>query len=357
MKFPRDKYNAEFERLNASWAYENNSLDGVEKENLYQRLNTEGTTPQNSNQIQSAGRSFMNSEYCYPGTNVLINKLDLRDQQMLDQAERYHTAFRAMEMRFHPTNPTFDMGQLKHIHDHLFQDIYPFSGQIRVTNIGKNNFWFCDTTMIPRLADQVFSELKADKFLKGLTKEAFAEKSAYYYTEINYMHPFREGNGRAIREFFGQLAKSAGYELDWQNVPKEDYFRAVKLTDDPKQRGELVDVFNKCLTPIKKQQEMIQWQTPEQPMLLKDVLKLTEKLPAARIHLSAEDLNQSVQQFSIYENKPALKVKFAGEQATKNIPLEAHPHLSAAKRNQMIDQAASSSIQPTQLNKILEQGG
>lgn len=357
VKFSRDRYNLEFERVNASWAYENNKLNSKEKEQVYQRLSTEGATPKTDHPIKHTGRSFMSSEYCYPGTNVLINKFDFKDQQTLDRAERYHTAYRAMELRFHPTSPTFGLDHLKQLHNHLFQDVYPFAGQIRTTNIGKSNFWFCDTTMIPRLADQVFSELKTDKYLKGLSKEAYAEKAAYYYTEINYMHPFREGNGRAIREFFGQMAKEAGYELDWQNVSKEEYFRAVKLTDDPKQRGELVEVFNKCLTPIvKKQQEVIQWQTPEQPMLLKDVLKITEKLPAAKANLSTEELNRSVDQFSIKENKTAIKVKFKGEQNIRNIPLEAHPYLSAERRNQMLDQAAQKT-QQTQLNKFLEHGG
>jgi fido (protein-threonine AMPylation protein) len=54
--------------------------------------------------------------------------------------------------------------------------------------------------------------------LRGLPRDAFTERLTYYLGEVNAVHPFREGNGRAQRAFFEQLASDAGYILDWQHL-------------------------------------------------------------------------------------------------------------------------------------------
>lgn len=353
MKYPRDRYDKEFSRINASWGFEDNALSEEEKEQVYNNLINNKVAPQFKT---AAGGKAMN-EYCYPGTNVLINHFDIKNEELLQKAERYHTAYRAMEMRFNLQKKTFDYDHLKAIHKHLFQDVYPFAGQVRTTNIGKKGYWFCDTNMISRLGDQIFSELKVDRFLKGLSKDDFSNKAAYYYTEINFMHPFREGNGRAIREFFGELSKAAGYELNWQEVPKDEYFHAVKMTDDPKQRTELVNVFKKCLKPIKESENLlIRWNEPTESMKLKDVLKIPEGLPSSKANVDAGTLNKFVDRFQINKNGTSIKVQFKGEQDINTIPLEKHQHLSVNKRNQMLDQAAATTSKISQLNKFLEPG-
>jgi cell filamentation protein len=44
----------------------------------------------------------------------------------------------------------------------------------------------------------------------------FTERLTYYFGEVNAIHPFREGNGRAQRAFFEHLGSDAGFILDWQ---------------------------------------------------------------------------------------------------------------------------------------------
>lgn len=39
---------------------------------------------------------------------------------------------------------------------------------------------------------------------------------AYFLSEWNALHPFREGYGRSVREFARQLVFNAGYRLDWE---------------------------------------------------------------------------------------------------------------------------------------------
>lgn len=36
------------------------------------------------------------------------------------------------------------------------------------------------------------------------------------YAELDYAHPFRDGNSRSLRIFTRQLAQACGYSLDWE---------------------------------------------------------------------------------------------------------------------------------------------
>jgi cell filamentation protein len=68
--------------------------------------------------------------------------------------------------------------------------------------------------------------LATDGFLRGLARPEFVTKIAYYYAEINEIHPFREGNGRAQRAFVRQLTSDAGYRIDWTLVEADEIVSA-----------------------------------------------------------------------------------------------------------------------------------
>ncbi|MGE7828520.1 Fic/DOC family protein [Paenibacillus sp. NPDC093718] len=285
----------------------------------------------------------MSSSYVYPGTNVLINKADLKDQASLDVFERNRTALRAMELQQTPIKGNFDIQHLKAIHQHLFQDVYPFAGEFRYTNIRKNDFTFAEYRTLDFTTANITNMLREDKFLKGLSPEKFADKAATYYSDINYLHPFREGNGRTIREFFRQLANEAGYDLRWSHVPKQEYMAAVKATDDPSRTEELSKVIHKCIQ--KESESKIMWIEPDREMTLKDALKKAKGLPAADQTLNPKMLNTLVSKFRIYQdnNKEFIQFQLKGQQDTKTIPLEKAPHLSQQLKNHILDQASSPS--------------
>lgn len=68
---------------------------------------------------------------------------------------------------------------------------------------------------------------------------------AYYLAELNVLHPFREGNGRTLREFIRQLALKNGYLLNLQNVnPKEMLAACIKSVVDT---SDLEVLLEKCL--------------------------------------------------------------------------------------------------------------
>lgn len=157
--------------------------------------------------------------YCYPGTSILRNALGLRNQSELDRAER-----QLAQLRIEEGTPlgNFDLNHLQAIHRHLFQDIYDWAGEVRQVEISKGGSQFQFHQFISTGMADVHKRLVAAKFLKGLSKDQFAEKAGEIIGDVNYVHPFREGNGRTQLEYLRLLADHAGH-----------YFNAAKL--DPAQ--------------------------------------------------------------------------------------------------------------------------
>ena len=81
---------------------------------------------------------------------------------------------------------------------------------------------------IPQKQAEVLSQLRDERWLEGLPFDEFTERSAYYFSELNYIHPFREGNGRATREFMRLLFLWNGYEVNWAAVPAEVLMEAME---------------------------------------------------------------------------------------------------------------------------------
>ncbi|WP_418910168.1 Fic family protein [Achromobacter mucicolens] len=75
-------------------------------------------------------------------------------------------------------------------------------------------------------APQITRLRARDQRLQGLSPERFSSRAGRYLGELNVLHPFREGNGRSIREFIGQLARDAGYGIDWQEIDRAAMARA-----------------------------------------------------------------------------------------------------------------------------------
>lgn len=82
----------------------------------------------------------------------------------------------------------FDLMHLQQIHHYLFQDIYTWAGEIRTVDIAKSNL-FCKVQFIIPQAEKLFAELRSDAYLKNLTRDEFVKKCAYYFSEINALHP------------------------------------------------------------------------------------------------------------------------------------------------------------------------
>lgn len=89
------------------------------------------------------------SIYCYKGTDILINKENIRDEKALAEYEADITMIRQYELENeHPVKGRFGITHLKRIHKYIFQDVYPFAGKLRMEFIQKGDTPFCDSPYI-----------------------------------------------------------------------------------------------------------------------------------------------------------------------------------------------------------------
>lgn len=187
-----------------------------------------------------------NSRYCYKDTDVLVNKLNIKNNNDLFLYESKITMAKAFDLRQKGIIGNFDIKHLSNIHKYLFEDIYPFAGKLRRENIAKDVFRFAEWSFIEDELKLLLNRLKEENYLKGKTKEELADKLAYYMAELNVLHPFREGNGRTIREFIRELALYNGYLFNVKEVKSEDLLEAsIRSVVDTTNLSKLV---YKCLS-------------------------------------------------------------------------------------------------------------
>ncbi|OAF06907.1 adenosine monophosphate-protein transferase [Bradyrhizobium centrolobii] len=168
-------------------------------------------------------------DYCYLGTTVLKNKLDLTDADELEAFEAEVSDARADEEL--PAG-NLDFAHFKSIHEHLFQDVYDWAGKIRTVRMSKGGSMFCFPENVENQASKLFVELKKDKFLIGLEPETFAKKAAHFLSELNVIHAFREGNGRTQLSFFLLLADHAGYAINLEDLDPDAFLNAMIASFD-----------------------------------------------------------------------------------------------------------------------------
>lgn len=152
---------------------------------------------------------------------TLENKLGIADAIELAREEERLSKKRAAELFEARLLDRFEVGTFKglsSIHAHLFQDVYPFAGQMRTINIAKGNLRFASAMYLSEALAHI------DKMPQGTFDEIVAK-----YVEMNVAHPFREGNGRSMRVWLDAiLKKELGKVVDWAKVDKEDYLLAME---------------------------------------------------------------------------------------------------------------------------------
>ena len=190
--------------------------------------------------------------YKMPGSNVLQNKPGIANENALRTFEYEASAIRALELRENPVQGKFDLKHLQEIHKHLFKDVYDWAGEIRTVNLSKGGTSFERNSKIQASAEIISERLRSDNLLQGLNKSEFVEKLSHYYSDINALHPFREGNGRSTREFISQLSNQAGYDFDQTRIDndKSQFYDAAKKG----MHGDLSDIkkiFTEAVRPTR----------------------------------------------------------------------------------------------------------
>lgn len=187
------------------------------------------------------------NKYCYPNSNVLINKLGIRDLSTLQQAERDFTFARLLELQRKSIVGKFDFKHLKTIHKYIFQDLYEWAGKTRSVNIAKGNSEFCLVQNIDSFASTIFPAFFNECYAVRDDRTEFVKAFTSFYGEMNALHPFREGNGRTQREFARELCLKCGYIFDLSHTCHSQMLEASVLSFMKADNSKLFEVFNKSI--------------------------------------------------------------------------------------------------------------
>lgn len=169
---------------------------------------------------------------------VLINNLGITDLALLEEKEREITSIKLTQLYLMDTTKyKFDKDHYYSIHKYLFEDIYPFAGKTRNEPISKN-FTFC---LPQRIEPNLIEELKKANIMykRVNNKEDLIKFVANLYTNLDFIHAFREGNGRCEREFIRQYVKRIvekqgldNYIIDYSKIQdKKAYTNAIIKAD------------------------------------------------------------------------------------------------------------------------------
>ncbi len=175
----------------------------------------------------------MPDPYVYPGTNVLRNKLGIVDGESLAEVECSVGQLGLERLRDRPFRLPIGVARIKATHKAIFGEIYEWAGEFR-QNIGSMQKYrpagypvvYPPSQYIPQEMDRIFAELRQENDLQGLSLDDFAARAAFFYGEMDGVHPFREGNSRTLRQFFSDIALGAGFGLDWSGADRESLYRA-----------------------------------------------------------------------------------------------------------------------------------
>ncbi|MFM8513683.1 MAG: Fic/DOC family protein, partial [Bacteroidota bacterium] len=163
----------------------------------------------------SSSYRYIDPEFSYtdPDTNLLRNLQGITDADVLLFVESSAVTKRLQELYEYPLIVK-GVITLFEIHQHLFQDLYSWAGKKRTVEISKDGKQFFPISFFNNAFQYIDQLILEYKSIPKRNKRAVADKLAEILDHVNYLHPFREGNGRSQREFLRLLAFEKGYSLN-----------------------------------------------------------------------------------------------------------------------------------------------
>ena len=171
-------------------------------------------------------------EYFIEGTNVLKNKLGITNKEELSKNEKIITLKKLAYLEMFPIEGKFDSDHLRKIHYFLFNDIYYFAGEYRKCEMARFREFVNPDEIEVRLKNELDKMNKEVKNILSIDGYSYFLAEEYY--ELMVIHPFREGNGRSVREFLREFVLSKkeqlsfNVELDFTKINPDEFLMAVK---------------------------------------------------------------------------------------------------------------------------------
>lgn len=220
------------------------------------------------------------SIYCYPGTSILINNYDIKDKEKLLELENAIVTYKLAKIICdeQPFSKNLSIDHYFNIHKYLFEDIYPFAGKIREEMTNKKNTEikgeegiriYCAPKHIYECLNERLALMKKEA-RNIYTREGLINFLAKNYLELYYIHPFREGNSRTLREFMREyveiinekLIRFGNFKIDYSklnNIDRENFIRAViwNTSDNIEKQEKSIELLKNCFDICLVEDELV----------------------------------------------------------------------------------------------------
>ena len=160
---------------------------------------------------------------------MLLNKQGIASAGEL---EAFEVAMFTLRYRQPLPNGKFDPAHYRAIHHHLFQDVYDWAGEYRTIRTAKNKTMFCYPEHIDGQMNTLFECLRKPAVTGETPRDEFVAFAAKFLSELNAIHPFREGNGRTQLTFLFLLGHRAGITLDMTRIRPQEMLAAMIASFD-----------------------------------------------------------------------------------------------------------------------------
>lgn len=195
--------------------------------------------------------------YLIPGSAVLRNNFGTDSAEVLADLEFVATAGRTAQWHRQLAAGAVDAGwvDVRAVHRHLFADVYPWAGELRITELRRGETVFARQA---DLATAVSALESAARALPGQLAERDTARLAYefarWYAEYNRVHPFREGNGRTGTLLLHTVAALCGHWMDLSGITRTQWYAASRDSMPFRRGGEpnhrpFLPVFGRALAP------------------------------------------------------------------------------------------------------------
>ena len=170
---------------------------------------------------------FQQSDIYQPGTDLPINRLNIGDAEILQEVEAQllQQAYQTFVSEL-TADTRFDEAYFQSLHQRTFESLYTWAGQYRTQDMVKGGSMFCRAAFLQNESRRIFGELKKEGFLRGAALwplGRFADRLAYFQSELIALHPFYELNGRITRLFFDLITIQNGYgPIDYGLALRDD---------------------------------------------------------------------------------------------------------------------------------------
>lgn len=162
----------------------------------------------------------MRDPYLYKDSNVLQNKLNIKVQQELDDAEADYVVFRLKDLILHPIGGEYDLKHLLSIHEYIFQDLYEWAGKCRTISIYKEEDILGGQSIEYSEPENIEEDIKScllamkSKSWQYMDRNNITVEFCDSLARLWRVHPFREGNTRTTVTFCCQFADEIGLNIN-----------------------------------------------------------------------------------------------------------------------------------------------